>query len=105
MNKKAHDWAWSKLDELGVKISTRVQIRSAFRRAFKDEVAYMSRENDGTLRSTLTPIQNMMFNSELEVNLANSIRLIKGDNFNYNDFIHEFKSVLRIINVKSCWAE
>lgn len=107
-NKEQHDIAWKLLEDKGLSLGERVTVRSSFASAYKDEIPHIEIEyekgNVKYYRSSHEPIRFMVFETEEEVYLANAMFKILGDNFNVNEFMHQYTMILRILQVKSKWA-
>jgi len=109
MDKELHDKAWNLLEAKGLKIGEKMMVRSHFASAHRDEypfikIKYCKGEVDH-YKSEIKALSSFVFYSEEEVILANSIYEITKDNFNLNDFGHQFKYTLRLLGINSEWAK
>lgn len=101
--------AWEIMEEKGVSIGERTFIRSAYASTYKDDFPFITCEYKkgkvDSYRSELPEIKTLVFQSEKEVNLANSMVLAMGDKFEINEFTYQLKMVLRILQIDSVWTK
>jgi hypothetical protein len=108
MNQEMHDKAWNLLEEKGLKLGEMIMVRANFASMNKDDLPFIRTENfkgKVTYFSTITQIGSWIFSTEQEVNLANAMVLAMGDKFEINSFMHQYKMVLRMLQIESKWAE
>ena len=108
-DQESHNKAWSKLDEYNVKLNDKMMIRSCFADFYKNNTQFTEtihyKGNVLHYKSTLSYIDNMVFQTEQEVNLANAMAIILKDRLDINEFYSQFKYVLRILDIKSEWSK
>ncbi len=82
-------------------------VRSHFASAHKNDYPFISiKRNKGEEHyfSSIKRIDNLRFNSEQEVIMANAIFENTKDNFNINEFIQQLKFTFRILGVANEWV-
>jgi len=108
MNQEMHDKAWNLLKEKGLSLGEMMTVRANFASMSKDEFPFIRTENykgEVTYFSTLNEIGSWIFKTEKEVNLANAMVLAMGNKFEINSFMHQYKMVLRMLQIESAWSE
>ena len=103
MNKEQyHDKAWDLLDEKGLSRGEKMMVRSHFVEwsGYKEEYPFIvSKKSKGrTLyKSEIEQIKMLSFKSEHHVILANAIYENTKEDFNINEFLYQFKYVVKLI--------
>ncbi len=103
-----HDKAWKLLEEKGLSLGERINVRTTFADAFRDDFPFIDVEHNKKevmYKSKLNQISMMGFETEKEANLANSMVLAMDDKFEINEFMYQFKMVLRLLQIESNWAK
>ena len=109
--KELHNKYWDFLDEKGLKLGEKIQVRAAFVTAsgYKEEHPFIERviEKDRTVtyRSEHKEIKSFAFHTRQEGILVKAIYENVKHNFNPNTFREMFRYTFRILGVDSVWAE
>ena len=107
MEKDTHDKAWNLLEEKGLNLNERMMVRRQFADTFKNDYPHIARKWDkGEVKhyySTIEMINNLAFETENEVIMANAIYENMNEITSINEFIQLLKFTFRIIGVSSKW--
>lgn len=101
--------AWLLLEQKGLTSNEILLVRNGI--SCKDDSVYpfiQVKWNKGKLEyyhSKHKEIENLGFQTENEVILANAIYENVKDNFNWNEFVGMLKFVFRMLMIKSAWVE
>ena len=99
--------AWDILTRSQLNLSEKMYIRKVYTSTYRHEFPFIAKETSGEgsfYRSELKEISAYIFDTETEVNLANSIVLALQTKFDSDEFRFQFKSILRVLGIKSSWA-
>lgn len=106
--KEDHDKAWELLDDLGVKLGAKLNIRASFASINRDEYPFIEiKWKEGEIeyyKSTHKLISHYAFHTKHEVIMANALyENMRSVNplINPNEFIHNIKYIFRVIKIES----
>jgi len=111
MNPEQMYLANSFLKEKGLSLSEIMKVKNQYSEVYKNEYPYIKSvinkksESGISYFSMHERISNYQFTNEGEVILANAIYENTKENFDANIFVQQFKFILRILGIKSAWAE